>query len=562
MTTMPVTGTAAARPDAILERRYRRLLLSYPPEYRASRGNEIVATLLDVAEPGRRTPRVAEAADLVAAGLRQRLGVAAIAGFDAGLVVAAPVALALAAGISAFAWWRVEPLPPGADPAGSALFGQFRTLGPLAYAAWLIAAAGWATLRPVLSRRLIAVAIAVSALLPLADGVAGVDRPPLWVLMALSVFGVIAYTGTSSAAGARAAPSADERLGVISGAGAVAVCAWTATLAWPPADGRWSYYYQPTVSRVGAAVAIAVGAVAVVAVVRLFRGASTREWLWATVLLALPGGWLGPFDPGALPRFGAGQLSVPHFGRLAQILLASCVAAAAMAWLAQPRTPGAGRSRAPALPALGTAGAVAFGCCAGLVGFGLATRWALVGLASPHPIGEVPGYVVTGAAILAGVALLALAGTVGLLDRRSLRPLLAIAGAAAGTSAAAALLVGAYDNHWSVHGWADFGRTAAMVSTLVVVPLSVCAATAARLLYAGEPPRRTRRSAWGVLVGSAGWLGYVTLPYLFSWGPVLLVLLAYLGALALAAAARRRSATGPGRTTHRADGRRSDRSSG
>src|SRR4029453_15144235 len=91
-----------------LERRYRGLLFAYSPAYRAERGEEIVATLLDLAGPGRRTPNLAEAADLIAGGLRQRLGLASIAGFDAGLGVAAPFALTVAVGISAFACWRVE----------------------------------------------------------------------------------------------------------------------------------------------------------------------------------------------------------------------------------------------------------------------------------------------------------------------------------------------------------------------------------------------------------------------------------------------------------------------
>ena len=51
---------------------------------------------------------------------------------SAGLVRAGPVALALAAGISAFAWWRIEPVSIGAVMGGAALFGRFRTLAPIA----------------------------------------------------------------------------------------------------------------------------------------------------------------------------------------------------------------------------------------------------------------------------------------------------------------------------------------------------------------------------------------------------------------------------------------------
>src|SRR5688500_2615879 len=131
-----------ADPSTVLARRYRRLLVAYPHAYRTQRGDELVATLVDVAEPGRRMPRLGDSVDLIASGLRRRLGTATIAGFDAGLGIAAPVALALAAGIALFAWWRVEPIAGGAGryggaPGGTALLGQFRTLGPIAYLAWL-----------------------------------------------------------------------------------------------------------------------------------------------------------------------------------------------------------------------------------------------------------------------------------------------------------------------------------------------------------------------------------------------------------------------------------------
>ncbi len=39
-----------------LERAYRRLMRSYPAAYRARRGDEILATYLDVARPGQRRP--------------------------------------------------------------------------------------------------------------------------------------------------------------------------------------------------------------------------------------------------------------------------------------------------------------------------------------------------------------------------------------------------------------------------------------------------------------------------------------------------------------------------
>src|SRR5258705_3934677 len=152
--------------ESTLERRYRRLLIAYPPAYRLARGDELVGTLPDVAPPGRRWPDLGDAVDVVGAGLRRRFGTANLAGLDGGLALAAPMALALAAGIAGFAWWRVEPISSGVYIGGSALFGQFRTLGPIAYAAWVLAAVGWAFLRPPWSRLLVAAAVLLTLTLP------------------------------------------------------------------------------------------------------------------------------------------------------------------------------------------------------------------------------------------------------------------------------------------------------------------------------------------------------------------------------------------------------------
>jgi hypothetical protein len=56
-----------------LERSYRRLLLAYPGWHRRERGLEMLTTLLDAAESGRRRPAVADALDIIRGGLRCRL---------------------------------------------------------------------------------------------------------------------------------------------------------------------------------------------------------------------------------------------------------------------------------------------------------------------------------------------------------------------------------------------------------------------------------------------------------------------------------------------------------
>jgi len=496
-----------------LERRYRRLLFAYARPYRAARGDDIVGTLLELAPAGRRTPRPGEAADLVLSGIRQRLGVGSIAGLDAGFVVAAPVALTLAAGISLYAWWRVEPAP--SPLGGLPLFGEFRTLGPIAYACWLVAAAGRAVLSPRWSRPLVAIAIAATVSLPLLAPPTGIDRPPLWVLMALVGFGLIAHIGTGPRVTGGAAPSTDERLSVAAGVVAVAVSASTVTLVWPPAGGGWGYYYQPTISRVGVVVGAAVAVVAAIALLRLVQrrpfapSASVRadhraQWLWATVLLGLPSGWLGPFDTAGL-RLAADR-SVPHFGRLAQVLLASCVAAAAMVWLAQRRTPGAPARPPAGRGTLAAAGAAALGCALGLAVFFVPLAVMLGGL---------PVHAVLTVGVLAVIGVVAGPAA----TRRTGWGVVATAAAALG----GALVVAVYDNGWSTTGWTDLPHTVALVCTVSLIPLSACAVTAARVLRAVRGVR-----AGATVALCLGWLGYLTLPYVLSWGPVLLVLAACL----------------------------------
>jgi hypothetical protein len=58
----------------VLERRYRRLMVSYPADYRRSRGPEVLETLMEAASPGQRWPAGRESRALVLGGLRARTG--------------------------------------------------------------------------------------------------------------------------------------------------------------------------------------------------------------------------------------------------------------------------------------------------------------------------------------------------------------------------------------------------------------------------------------------------------------------------------------------------------
>ena len=503
---------------ADLQRRYERLLVAYPAGYRAERGPEIVATLLDAAVPGRRWPRPAEAVDLVQAGLLERSRIASVPGLAGGLAAAAPLALALATGIAAFLWWRVEPMVPPGRFAQQWPFDGVTTLGPVAYVAWLLAALARAALRPAAGRLAVAVAIVVTVLVvpALASTSVGV-RPPLWVLMALAGFGALALVGTAPALGAPV-PSVEDRLGGLAGTVAIAVCTSTLTRAWiaPAAPGH-SEYYGPTIARVGAVVVAAVVAVAAIAAVHLLRGRPAHDRLWAAALLALPAGWLGPFDL-STPSIAA---SAPHFGRLAQVLFATCVAVAVMRLLVRPV------AGMPRQAGLARAGWHALGTAVGLSGW-IALAYLGVSGPRPEPGARAPAYVL---ATLAALAVLGLAaGIAGRSTDAAFRQLVA----AAGTSFLAAWAVAAYVNDWTLRYWEHFGHTAAVATAVVLVPLCECAIAAGRVRRAAARGSGRRWAATAVLTGTLGWLAVLTVQYLPGWAPPLLGAAACVAASALA----------------------------
>ncbi|GAA0560516.1 hypothetical protein GCM10010172_49550 [Paractinoplanes ferrugineus] len=97
---------------ARLARRYRRWLLAYPRPYRRERGPEILATLLDAADPGRSRPAPREAALLLGHGLGRRL---AEFGRRAFVIAAVAAVLGGLSGIALGSWlsWRdVDPMTP------------------------------------------------------------------------------------------------------------------------------------------------------------------------------------------------------------------------------------------------------------------------------------------------------------------------------------------------------------------------------------------------------------------------------------------------------------------
>ena len=515
-----------------LARRYRRLLFAYPDSYRRQRGDELLGTLLDTARPGQRRPSVADAADLVLGGLRQRLGGTVAADLEAGITLAAPFALALAAGLCGFLWLTVERLPDGYSSTG-----PFLTVGPAAYAVWLAAALLRAVLPATASRVPVVAAMTTTALLIPAAAVTGYQRPPLWVIFALLGFGTIALAG----GGGQLAGAA--RLAVPVGA-LVATAVAKALLDWQRPDGLWwgDHYYQPTLWLSGVVAAFAVIGIGCAGAVASARGRPARPYLWAALLLALPGGWLGPMDTQRALQFQPGLA----FGRLAEVVLASCLVLAAMTWLAAVRQ----GLRAGLLE---RAGGLAIGCAGGVSAFlGLASRllfvdrdWPLgdwpiylgwVAVAAAWPLLDVAGRrLVTAAALLLTVAItlvpdevvpppgvrsgLAALGVVALIapgrhPGRLAVPLttLAMTGVAG--------LVAIYDNGWTLTGWVAYQQTAALVMTVVIAPLTVAVMAGIRAVVEGS-----RTAAGGLLVlTGGGWIGLLALPNLEHWGPILLLL--------------------------------------
>jgi hypothetical protein len=138
---------AGRRPAAeVLERRYRRLLATYPADYRAANADDMLGVALARSAAGRRWPELSEAADLIVSGIRMRL-VASLRGHSwrdpaAILAVACPLLIAATAArfISAPAWVMLS-------PGSITLFGQVQGLAAgICSAAWwtLVAAAGMA----------------------------------------------------------------------------------------------------------------------------------------------------------------------------------------------------------------------------------------------------------------------------------------------------------------------------------------------------------------------------------------------------------------------------------
>ncbi|MFG1651957.1 hypothetical protein ACGFIE_18735 [Micromonospora sp. NPDC049275] len=259
-----------------LERRYLRLLHAYPAEYRRSRGAEIVGTYLDLAAPGRRWPSLADAADLLRGGLRQRVRAAGATDLMPGVRLAAAVALLTASTLAGM--WTVLELRPAPPGFGEPSVGPFVSLGMVTWVGWLLAAVAQALTPGRWHRRAVAVAVLLTVALVPAAALTGLPRPPLFVLLPQVGLGLVAL----GVPGDR-----PVSLRVTPLVAAVAGLAFAVSSAWD--SFAWTYRSDSAVMLQSAAVAMLVVAV-LLAVGLALRG--DLRGVWATLILLTPVGLL------------------------------------------------------------------------------------------------------------------------------------------------------------------------------------------------------------------------------------------------------------------------------
>lgn len=178
---------ASKRAGSPLERRYRRLLLTYPREYRAERADEIVATYLDTVPPGRRWPSPYDATDILGAGLRERLREHGALGLIAALPLTATIALNTLVAVAAFLLIHIELEDRFVELDA---IGPFQTLGFVAWLGWLLVGVTAPALPRSWTRYAATGVLLVTVALPPVAALTGQPRPPLSVLLPTITLGL------------------------------------------------------------------------------------------------------------------------------------------------------------------------------------------------------------------------------------------------------------------------------------------------------------------------------------------------------------------------------------
>lgn len=283
-----------------LERRYLRLLAAYPADYRRARGAEIVGTYLDLAAPDQRRPTLADAADLVRGGLRQRLRAAGVTHLIPGVRLAALLALVAATALAGM--WTVLELRPALPGFGEPSAGPFVSLGIVAWVGWLLAAAARALTPGRWHRRAVALAVLLTVALVPTAALTGLPRPPLFVLLPQVGLGVVALGAShEQSVSLRVAP-------LLAAIGGVAAAS-------PPSNGFSWTYRASTAEWVLHNTAVAVLAVAVLLAVGLAVRRDHRGG-WALLILLTPVGLLA-LHPLAGAADGVPDAFAPNWTALA-----------------------------------------------------------------------------------------------------------------------------------------------------------------------------------------------------------------------------------------------------
>jgi len=264
-----------------LERRYRRLLYAYPRHYRATRGDELVGTYLDLTGAQRNWPSSHDAADVLRGGLRERLREQGATGLAAGLPIAAILALGSLAALATFLLYQVE-LTPYSDPVAPEQVGPVKTLGAFVWAGWLLVSLVTAALPGRWARRGVLLALLLTlATLPV-SALTGLTRPPLFVLLPVLAFGLTAL----------ALPDRPGWIGRITPMfGALTGIGVALLFQGFEGSGDWFTSYRSTPETLLMAAGLVLGLALLVGLGRATVG--DNRGLWAFLVLLTPAGLLG-----------------------------------------------------------------------------------------------------------------------------------------------------------------------------------------------------------------------------------------------------------------------------
>jgi hypothetical protein len=201
-----------------LEARTRRLLRIYPSAYRAERGDEIIATVLDAADARGRVSRH-ELADVMVHGVQMRLGLTADRFGGRVMDEAGQPGMFMGAAVSLFLFIWGDWLPVARTPYHLAGFGPFLTTGPAIYGIWTLATATVA-LRPQWLRPAAALCIATTALMWFI-GKFFFTSPNFWQLLLLIGLAVPGALAPSTEVSRRRVPAS-----LLAGAATFAIMWW------------------------------------------------------------------------------------------------------------------------------------------------------------------------------------------------------------------------------------------------------------------------------------------------------------------------------------------------